>query len=722
MKGLVRLKLVIGEKPSVSKAIAAVLGAKSKKDGYYEGGGYIITWCVGHLLGLAPPDSYGEKYAKWAIEDLPILPNPWIYKPNDSTKKQLKILKELLTRADVETVINACDAGREGELIFRLVYNHSKCKKPMQRLWISSMEESAIAEGFNNLRKGADYDNLHQAALCRQQADWVVGMNYSRLFGCLYNVKGLSLGRVQTPTLAMIVEREERIKNFVKEPFYNIELVGDIGGTKFAAGSERIKDKAQAEGIAAKCNGQTAVVKSVVNQEKSSSAPKLYDLTTLQREANRLFGYSASDTLKYAQNLYEQKILTYPRTDSRFITEDMAAGIPALVRDAAAILCFDMSNAAIGVSQITNNAKVTDHHAIIPTAEAAKVNLDSSPAEKNILMMVSARLLSAVSPKHRYAETVITVTSDGCADVEFTAKGKTVIENGWKTVEDGFLAAFGKKKGKEQGDDEKTLPSLTQDQQYHATANIKEGHTSPPRSFTEDTLLSSMENATTDDMPENFQAERAGIGTPATRAEVIETLLRREYVIRKDKQILPTEKGIGVIKILPDTDSIKSALLTAQWETELKRVEGGEVSATEFMAAVTDYVRKAVADNKTVTEDKKALFASSSPSGGAKGEVLGKCPRCGNDITENPKPIKKAPDFSCVNRGCKFALWKDSKFFTAKKKKLTKAIVTALLTEGRIFMSGLHSEKTGKPYNATIFLADDNHDTSPSFRMEFEKR
>jgi len=710
-------QLVISEKPSVAKALSAVLGAKSKKDGYYEGGGYIISWCVGHLLGLAPPDAYGERYAKWNIADLPILPNPWIYKPNDSTKKQLKVLKELLKRPDVEIVVNACDAGREGELIFRLVYDHCKSKKPIQRLWISSMEESAIAEGFSNLRKGTDYDSLYQAALCRQQADWAVGMNYSRLFSCLYNVKGLSIGRVQTPTLAMIVERENRIKGFVKEPFYTVEVEGE----GFTAASERLKDKAQAEDIAAKINGKAAVVKSVVNQEKSTSPPKLYDLTTLQREANRLYGYSASDTLKYAQNLYEQKILTYPRTDSRFITEDMAGGIPALVESVTGILngvnVPVATDTETNINNITNNAKVTDHHAIIPTAEAARVNLDSSPAEKNILMMVCTRLLSAVSPKHRYAEIVITVEGVDCAGVDFTAKGKTVMDNGWKTVEDAYLAAFGKKKAKGQEQADKTLPNLTQGHEYTAAASLKEGFTSPPAPFTEDTLLSAMENATADDMPENFQAERSGIGTPATRAEVIETLLKREYVIRKDRQILPTEKGIGVIKILPDADSIKSPLLTAQWESELKRVENGEISANEFMTAISAYVQKAVDDNKTVPEDKKALLSSySSSGGGSGGEIIGTCPRCSNDIAETPKA------FSCVNRECKFALWKDSKFFTAKKKKLTKAIAIALLTDGRIFMSGLHSEKTGKPYNATISLVDDKPDSYPSFSMEFEKR
>ena len=702
-------RLVICEKPSVAKSISAVLGAKSKKDGFYEGNGYVVSWCVGHLLGLAPPDKYDEKYAKWRIDDLPILPDPWIYKPNDSTKKQLKILKELLNRPDVDTVINAADAGREGELIFRLVYDHCKCKKPIKRLWISSMEESAIAEGFSKLKDGADYDNLYQAALCRQQADWAVGMNYSRLFGCLYNVKGLSIGRVQTPTLAMIVERENRINGFVKEPFYTVELEGG----KFVAVSERIKDKAQAESIAAKCRGKTAVIKSVERQEKSVSAPKLYDLTTLQREANRLFGYSAKQTLEYAQNLYEKKILTYPRTDSRYLSEDMRGGLPMLAASVGKYMpmfAVDMDDADTGnynFSQIIDNSKVTDHHAIIPTLEAANINLDSAPGEKNILLMVASRLLSAVARKHEYAETIVTVECEG---ETFTAKGKTIIRDGWKNIEDTFISVYGGKRAKSKDKtEENSLPNITEGQEYTAELNLKEGFTSPPRPFTEDTLLSSMENAGVEDMPED--AERKGIGTPATRADIIETLLKREYVVRKDKQILPTEKGVGVITILPDADSIKSPILTAQWESDLKRVENGEISANDFMAAINDYVKKAVAENKSVPEDKKSLFDSSAPNGG---EVLGKCPRCDNDIAETAKA------FSCVNRACKFALWKDSKFWTAKKKKLTKDVVIALLTEGRIFMSGLHSANSGKPYNATIIL-DDTGEGYPNYHMEFGK-
>ena len=702
------MKLTIAEKPSVGKSLADVLGAKTKKDGYYEGNGHIVSWCIGHLLGLADPKDYDTKYEKWRIEDLPILPEIWKYKSNPKTNSQLKILKELLKRPDVEAVVNACDSGREGELIFRLVYDHCKCKKPIERLWISSMEESAITEGFNNLRAGKEYDNLHQAALCRQQADWVVGMNYSRAFGCLYNILGCSIGRVQTPTLVMICEREARIKNFVKEPFYSVE----VSGMGFTVTNERTKNKADAEAIMTKCNGKTAVIHSVDKQEKSTSPPKLYDLTTLQREANRLFGYSAKQTLEYAQNLYEKKILTYPRTDSRFLTEDMKSGLQSLAAsvDSYMPMLLPMDSTDYNFPQVINNSKVTDHHAIIPTMEAAKINLDSASGEKNILMMVAARFMAAISPKHKYAETIVIVDCEGEI---FSAKGKTILDEGWKAIEDIFISSFGNKKVKTTGKEEKALPSLTQGQEFTAIAGIKEGFTSPPKPFTEDTLLSAMENATADDMPDNFQPSRAGIGTPATRAEVIEKLLKQEYIIRKDKQILPTEKGINLVKVLPDNDSVKSPVLTAEWESDLKRVEHGELSATDFMKAVTDYIRATISSNQTVPEDKKHLITPRK--GSSSGEILGKCPRCNNDIAEN-----KAT-FSCLNRDCKFALWKDSKFFTAKKKKLTKDIATALINEGRIFMSGLYSEKTGKTYNATIILNSEG-EGFPSYTMEYEKK
>jgi len=693
------LNLVIAEKPSVSKALADVLGAKTRRDGSYEGNGYIISWCVGHLLGLAEPQAYDEKYAKWRYDDLPIAPKEWKYTANGGTKKQLKILVDLIKRKDVATVTNACDAGREGELIFRLVYEHAKCTKPIKRLWISSMEESAIAEGFRSLKEGADYDSLFQCAKCRQQADWLVGMNYSRLFSVLYNAQ-LRVGRVQTPTLAMIVEREQRISGFVKEPFYVVEATG--GDLK--AEREKVKNKIAAEAIAAECDGKTAVVKAVERKETSESAPKLYDLTTLQREANRLFGYTAAQTLSAVQNLYEQKIVTYPRTDSRFLTEDMADGIPALVKSVAAALPFDCGIGSINASLITNSAKVTDHHANIPTPTMPKADISSLPTtEKNILMMVCTRLVSAVSEKHLFAETIITLDSGGEV---FTAKGKTITQNGWKAVEQAFFASIGKKKK----DEDSPLPELSEGQQFAVNTSVREGFTKPLKHFTEDLLLSAMETAGAEDMPDD--AERKGLGTPATRASIIENLVKSGLLVRKDKLLLPTDKGINLIKVLPD--SVKSPKLTAEWEHDLKRIEHGELSGDHFMAAIDCFVADTVKAHNTATDELKALFPSNRPQGG-KGVAIGKCPRCGGTVSETLK------GFFCDNRVCKFAIFKDSKYFSAKKVTPTKDMVITLLTEGRIFMSGLYSEKSGKTYNATIIL-DDNGEGYPSFKMEFESK
>jgi DNA topoisomerase-3 len=694
------LNLVIAEKPSVSKALSDVLGAKTRRDGSYEGNGYVISWCVGHLLGLAEPQEYDEKFAKWRYEDLPIAPKDWIYTANASTKKQLKILVDLMKRKDITTITNACDAGREGELIFRLVYEHAKSNKPIKRLWISSMEETAIASGFNYLKDGSDYDGLFHSAKCRQQADWLVGMNYSRLFSVLYN-SPLRVGRVQTPTLAMIVEREQKIAGFVKEPFYVVEAVnGDIKTER-----EKVLDKATADAIASECNGKTAFVKSVEQKEKSESAPKLYDLTTVQREANRLFAYTAAQTLNAVQNLYEQKLVTYPRTDSRFITEDMADGIPPLVIDVADKLAFSVGSLNINVGQIVNNAKVTDHHAIIPTPSMPKAEISSLPtAERNILMMVSTRLISAVSDKHIFNETVITLD---CGGEIFTAKGKTIMQNGWKTVEQAFLDSIGKKKK----DEDKPLPELSEGQQFEISTSVREGFTKPPKHFTEDLLLSAMESAGAEDMPED--AERKGLGTPATRAAIIENLVKSGLLARKDKLMLPTDKGINLIKVLPDT--VKSPMLTAEWEHDLKRIEKTELTADEFMTAINASVADTVKAHHDAPDELIALFPSTRPGNAGTGEVIGKCPRCGGSIGEYAK------GFFCDNKTCKFAMFKDSKYFTAKRVTLNKDIVIAFLTEGRIFLKGLHSEKSGKKYNATIIL-DDKSEGYPSFKMEFEAK
>jgi len=687
--------LIIAEKPSVAKSLADVLGAKSRKNGSYEGNGYIVSWCVGHLLGLAEPQFYDKKYATWQYEDLPIAPKEWKYIATPSTKKQLKILVDLMKRSDVKMVVNACDAGREGELIFRLVYNHALCNKPIKRLWISSLEESAIADGFNNLRDGTDYDSLYHSARCRQQADWLVGMNFSRMFSVLCNT-AIRVGRVQTPTLAMIVEREQKISDFVKEPFYVVGITVD----DFVAECEKVKDKPTAEAIRSKCDGKIATVKSIEQKEKTESAPKLYDLTTLQREANRLFGYTATQTLNAVQNLYEQKIVTYPRTDSRFITEDMAGGIPSLVQSVSVILPFSISIDNINTSQIANNAKVSDHHAIIPTPALSGVNISSlQSTEKNILMMICTRLLSAVSEKYIYAETVITLD---CIDEIFTSKGKTITQNGWKAIEQAFIASISKTKKSE----DKPLPPLTEGQQFTVKSSIREGHTKPPKHYTEDMLLSAMETAGAEDMPDD--AERKGLGTPATRAAIIENLVKSGLMVRKNKLLLPTDKGVNLIKILPD--SVKSPSLTAEWENHLKHIERKELSADDFMTAINRFVADMVKTHNSMPDEFKALFPSNNS-----GEVIGQCPRCSGSITESPK------GFFCDNKACKFALWKNSKYFTSKKIKLTKDIVNTLLTKGRIFMSEIFSEKTGKTYNATIIL-DDNGEGYPSFKMEFANK
>ena len=679
----------------MARAVSAVLGAKTNKNGAYEGNGYIIGWCVGHLLAPAEPHEYDEKYAKWRYVDLPIIPSEWKYTANDGTKKQLETLCGLMKRPDVDAIINACDAGREGELIMRLVYEHARCTKKIKRLWINSMEETAIEQGFRALKNGADYDNLYHSALCRQKADWAVGLNLSRLFSIIYNAR-LRVGRVQTPTLAMIVEREAKIAAFVKEPHYTVEITDG----RFIAEREKVKDKQTAEGICSDVIGKTAIVTSVQRNEKSSAAPKLYDLTTLQREANRLFGYTAAQTLNCVQNLYEQKLCTYPRTDSRYITEDMAAGIPRLVTETAAVLPFSVGELKINPAQIVNNAKVSDHHAIIPTAAMTKADLSALPAaERNILNMVASRLISAVSDKHIFAETVVTVECNGEV---FTAKGKTVIQDGWKAVEQKFADSAGKKKK----DEDKPLPDLDEGYRFNAKAAVREGFSQPPKHFTEDLLLSAMENAGAEEMPDD--AERKGLGTPATRAGIIENLVKSGFLERKDKTLLPTIKGVNLIKVLPE--SVKSPMLTAEWENHLKRVERGEMSARDFMTAITKFVEGLVKTYNTATDEGKALF----PSDRKQGEVIGKCPRCGSDISE------AARGFFCGSPSCKFGLFKDNKFFTAKKKTLTKEIASALLADGRVFIPDLMSEKTGKPYGATVVL-DDKGEGYAFFRLEFEK-
>ncbi len=705
------MQLVISEKPSVAQALAAALGVKGRNDGFIQGGEYIISWCVGHLVELASADRYDEKYAKWRYEDLPITPTNWLYNVPKDKKKQLKIISDLMKRSDVDTIICATDAGREGELIFRLVYNHCGCKKPVKRLWISSMEESAIVDGFRNLRNGADYDRLYQSALSRAQADWIVGINATRLFSVLYR-QTLNVGRVMTPTLALLAEREAAIKGFVKEPFYTVEI--DCG--TFTLSGERLKDKQAAENIRAICDGKNATITKVERQEKTTAAPKLYDLTTLQREANRLFGYTAQQTLDYVQSLYEKKLCTYPRTDSRYLTTDMRESTAQLIQGIRALPLFQgCEDFNPNISTICDNSKVTDHHAIIPTPTMPKGNLSTLPTgERNLLNMLAVRLLCATAERHAYAET--TVTAD-CEGNTFSAKGKTVLKSGWKGIEQVYKATL-KEKNKEDNAEDKSLPKISKGQVYeHVKSSVREGSTSPPKPYSEDTLLKAMETAGNAmhiehaghaehglDIPEEI--ERKGLGTPATRAGIIEKLVKTGFVVRKNKQLLPSEKGINLITILPE--QLKSPLLTAEWESKLKEIERGQLKSSMFMTGITEMTDGLVKTNKTPNAQHAKLFYAPINDG----ETVGKCPRCGGNVNEGKK------GFFCDNRACSFALWRENRFFSIKKKELSRPIAEALLKDGRVSMTGLYSEKTGKTYDAVIVL-DDTGDKYVNFKMEF---
>ena len=694
------MKLVIAEKPSVAMSLAAVLGANEKKDGYLEGGGYLVSWCVGHLLELAQPEAYGEQYAKWRYGDLPILPKTWKYEVPKDKKKQLGLLCQLMKDKRVESVICATDAGREGELIFRLVYEHAGCKKPMERLWISSMEDAAIRDGFEHLRPGSDYDKLYDAAVCRAGADWLIGINATRLFSVLYGVT-LNVGRVMSPTLALLVQREVDIQAFTSRPFYVPEIT--CGG--LTASGEKLPDKAGAKKIRMDCDGQAALVLSVEKQVKTMQPPRLYDLTTLQRECNRIYGYTAQQTLDYVQSLYEKKLATYPRTDSQYLTEDMQATAASLVLWLRDHMPFGKGcTGEPDIDRVTDGSKVTDHHAIIPTVEIARMDLSELPSgERDVLTLIAARLLSATAQVHRFE--AVTAVLD-CRSNSFTAKGKTVLQTGWKEVE--HLYRMGLKESKPE-DDENTdasLPVLQEGQLFETvSANVREGKTSPPKHYTEDSLLAAMETAGAGDMPED--AERKGLGTPATRAATLEKLVSAGFVDRKKKQLIPTEKGTNLILVLPD--NIKSPTLTAEWESMLKQVERGELAAGSFMEQIADMSRTLVKEHTAPEERFAGLFPDAKKN---KREAVGTCPRCGASVYEGKK------GFFCDNQDCAFVLWKDNKFFSGKKKSITKSVAAALLKEGRVSMSGLYSEKTGKTYDAVVLL-DDTGGKYVNFKLEF---
>lgn len=675
-------QLVIAEKPSVARSIAAVIGASEKQTGYWQGGGYLVSWCIGHLVSFAEAGQYDEKYCKWRYEDLPILPQPWQFIVPDEKKQQFEVLRALLNRPDVDSVTAATDAGREGELIFRFVYQMADCTKPVKRLWISSMEDAAIREGFANLRPDLDYDALYQSALCRAKADWLVGINATRLFSVLYH-KTLTVGRVQTPTLKMLVDRDAKILRFQKEKYYTVGI--QSGSLK--ADSGRIASMDEANTLKSTCAGTSAICTSIKRERKAEQPPKLYDLTTLQREANRLFGFTAKQTLDYAQQLYEKKLLTYPRTDSQYLTEDMGQTAQHLVSDLLGLLPFAQGlDLTPEVGRILNSKKVSDHHAIIPTAEFAKQGFTGlAESECKLMNLVCSKLLCAVAAPHEY-ETVTAVFS--CAGNEFAAKGKTVLVPGWKEIDQRFHSTL-KTDGDEETEALNTLPELAEGQSFSAVADISEHFTSPPKAYTEDTLLSAMERAGAEDMPEN--AERKGLGTPATRAAILEKLVQMGFVQRKGKQLVPTKDGINLAVVLPE--SLTSPVLTAKWENRLTEIAKGNADADEFMAEIEAQVRQLVKTYSCISADKQNLFQS-------KRVIIGKCPRCNENVYEGKK------NFYCGNRSCQFVMWKNDRFFEQRKKAFTPKIAAALLKDGKAKVKGLYSEKTGKIYDATVLLAD----------------
>ena len=685
------MKLVLAEKPSVAQSIAKVLGANKREDGYLEGNGYIVSWCVGHLVELAQPEAYDAKYSKWAYADLPIFPADWRYEVSAGTKKQFAILKKLMARDDVASLVCATDAGREGELIFRLVYQKAGCRKPFERLWISSMEDSAIREGFENLRSGTEYDALYEAALCRERADWIVGINATRLFSTLYG-QTLNVGRVMTPTLAMAVMREAAIAAFKPEPFYTVQI--ELDG--FTAASERYKKKPEAEAVSKDCS--VAAVTKSERKEKSKKPPALYDLTSLQRDANRVLGYTAQQTLDYTQNLYEKKLVTYPRTDSRFLTDDMAHNLPNLVNMAFHTFSAPgVDNVPVHAKQVVDNKKVTDHHAIIPTKELQKCNLNELPkGELAILQLISTRLCVAVGDPHRYAETVIELD---CGGMAFSAKGKTILHDGWK--------AFARKSSSTKSDEkEQALPSVSVgDEMAVISTEIKEGKTSPPKHYTEDTLLQSMETAGADEMPD--EVERKGLGTPATRAGIIEKLVRIGFLERKGdkktKYLIPTHKGTVLVTVMPE--QIQSPSMTADWEEKLLLIEKGEYASEDFMDEIKDVIAGLV-QNYEVIRDSEVLLSKES-------NAVGKCPVCGSPVED------KAKAFFCSNRSCKFALWKNNRYFESIGKSMTSATAQKLLGSGKVKLKNCKSKKTGNTFDATVYM-EVSEDGSTKFNMEFE--
>ena len=685
------MKLVLAEKPSVAMSLSKVIGADQRGDGYMEGNGYLVSWCVGHLVELSQPEAYDEKYAKWKYDDLPILPEHWQYA---STKKQFGILKKLMQRKDVESLICATDAGREGELIFRLVYHQCGCKKPVERLWISSMEDSAIREGFQKLRPGTEYDALYEAALCRERADWIVGINATRLFSCLYG-QTLNVGRVMTPTLAMVVMRDAAIRAFKPEPFYSAELKF----RDFQAGGERMKEKAEAEKLVAECcQAGSAIITKVEQKEKSEKPPALFDLTSLQREANRQLGFTAQQTLDYTQALYEKKLVTYPRTDSRYLTDDMAPLVSELVSVIQQSFQIQADvPAPVNAAQVINSKKVTDHHAIIPTKTAASYDISSLPSgEQAILTMLAVRLICAVGTPCLYAETVVEAE---CAGQKFRTKGKTATDIGWRR----YAGKPSEEAEKNAGAGE--LPELSEGMTLElARVDLKEGKTSPPKRFTEDLLLSAMESASSDEFPAGV--ERKGIGTPATRAAIIEKLVQKGFIERrgdkKTKYLCSTDKGNALVTVVPE--QIQSPSMTADWEEKLLKIEHGEYDGDAFMGEISSMVSGLVKTYEAV----KGADVLMQPER----KVIGSCPACGSDVCETAK------GWFCRDKNCKFALWKENRFFQTLGKQMTEELAKQLVNQGKARLIHCYSRKSNRYYDTTVHV-ETGEDGAAAFKLEF---
>ena len=676
-------QLVIAEKPSVARSIAGVIGATEKHDGYLQGNGYLVSWCIGHLVSFADAGRYDECYKKWRYEDLPILPETWQYIIPDEKKQQFDILRSLMERPDVTGLVCATDAGREGELIFRFVYQMAGCEKPFKRLWISSMEDNAIRDGFANLKPGTDYDPLYQSALCRAKADWLVGINATRLFSVLYH-KTLTVGRVQTPTLNLLVERDAKITNFKKEKYHIVHIgVGDADAV-----SSRFSDAAEANAAKAACAGAQAVCVSVTREKKTEQPPKLYDLTTLQREANRLLGFTAKQTLDYAQTLYEKKLLTYPRTDSQYLTDDMLPVAESLVSGLWGLVPFAKGqNTSPQYDRILNSKKVSDHHAILPTAEFVKQGFNGlAESERKLMSLICYKVLCAVAGPHIYEAVTATFT---CAGKEFTAKGKTILSPGWKELDHRFRPSL-KTDSDEDAEAVRELPELKEGQTFaDVAASVTEHFTTPPKPYTEDTLLSAMERAGAEDMPED--AERKGLGTPATRAAILEKLVQMGFAQRKGKQLIPTKDGINLAVVLPE--ALTSPQLTAEWESCLTEIAKGQADPDEFMAGIEAMMQELVKTYSCISEDKQKLFQTERIA-------IGTCPRCGEAVYEGRK------NYYCGNRACQFVMWKNDRFFEERRKAFTPKIAAALLKDGKAKVKGLYSMKTGKTYDGTVLLAD----------------